>query len=87
MKASRRERPIGLSNGPGRQRGPRRFLALDVFRGLAAFGVALFHFRWIDPALQRSTIIDGLDMLVDFFFVLSGFVLTHAYFGKDGSMM
>jgi len=64
----------------------RRYVALDAFRGLAAFGVALFHFRWIDPALQQSTIVGGLDMLVDFFFVLSGFVLTHAYFGRDDSM-
>ena len=77
---------MGASYELGPQRGQRRYVALDAFRGLAAFGVALFHFRWIDPALQQSTIVGGLDMLVDFFFVLSGFVLTHAYFGRDDSM-
>src|SRR5436190_5699059 len=78
---------MGMSNELGRWRGQRRYHALDAFRGLAAFGVALFHFRWIDPALQQSTVIGGLAMLVDFFFALSGFVVTHAYFGQDHSMM
>ena len=66
-------------------RGSERFLALDAFRGIAAFGVALFHFRWTDPVLQTSSVASGLVMLVDFFFVLSGFVLTHAFFQRDGS--
>ena len=54
----------------------RRYLALDGMRGLAAFAVVLYHagratgLRWLAP--------QG-DLAVDFFFVLSGFVLAHAY--------
>jgi peptidoglycan/LPS O-acetylase OafA/YrhL len=70
-----------------RESGQERFLALDAFRGVAAFGVALFHFRWTDTALQASPVVSGLVMLVDFFFVLSGFVLAHAYFGQGGSII
>lgn len=48
-----------------------RFLWLDLFRGLAALGVLSFH------VVVRTdyTQLDGLYVLVDFFFVLSGFVM------------
>ena len=75
-----------MSEAAGTEQRQVRYLGLDAFRGAAAFGVALFHFRWTDPALQASTVVAGLVMLVDFFFVLSGFVLAHAYFGRDGSV-
>ncbi len=48
-----------------------RFVALDGLRGLAAIGVALFHF---DPSIMP-----GGYLAVDFFFGLSGFVLQKSY--------
>ncbi|MGH1461766.1 MAG: acyltransferase family protein [Neptuniibacter sp.] len=50
-----------------------RFDSLDSLRGLAALAVALFHFSsgWAGY------------LAVDFFLVLSGFVLSHGYLYKD----
>lgn len=55
-----------------------RFKSLDGWRGLAALFVALYHLPFINhiydlPFLRNSF------LFVDFFFVLSGFVITHAY--------
>lgn len=55
-----------------------RFPVLDGWRGLCALFVALFHFN----ALGHFYVIPfvrGSYLFVDFFFVLSGFVITHAY--------
>jgi peptidoglycan/LPS O-acetylase OafA/YrhL len=55
-----------------------RFEVLDSWRGLCALLVALFHF----PAtgwLVENDFIRGSYLFVDFFFVLSGFVIAHAY--------
>jgi peptidoglycan/LPS O-acetylase OafA/YrhL len=58
-----------------------RFAELDGLRGIAALGVAIYHFGMavgrIWPALLDPLYERGL-YLVDLFFVLSGFVLTHA---------
>jgi peptidoglycan/LPS O-acetylase OafA/YrhL len=47
-----------------------RFVLLDGLRGLAAIGVVLTH-----VASRQFPFLSGLYLLVDFFFVLSGFVL------------
>lgn len=55
-----------------------RFGVLDSWRGICALLVALFHF----PAagwLATNGFIRGSYLFVDFFFVLSGFVIAHAY--------
>lgn len=57
----------------------RRYYALDAFRGLAAVMVALFHFK-LDNPVTDSTLVNQAWLFVDFFFVLSGFVLAHTYF-------
>jgi peptidoglycan/LPS O-acetylase OafA/YrhL len=60
---------------------PRRFMALDGWRGIAAPLIAMFHFH-IDSPISTSLFVRHSWMLVDFFFVLSGFVITHAYAGR-----
>jgi peptidoglycan/LPS O-acetylase OafA/YrhL len=56
-----------------------RFYALDSFRGLAALIVALGHAELAGIYLPLTVI------AVDFFFVLSGFVLAHRYFYANWS--
>lgn len=52
------------------------FLALDGLRGIAALAVVLFHRRWW---VQDGLHLDHAYLAVDFFFLLSGFVIAHAY--------
>ena len=51
--------------------GTSRLVCLDGLRGVAAFCVAVFH--------QNHTLLPGGNLAVDFFFVLSGFVLQRSY--------
>lgn len=57
----------------------KRYYVLDAFRGLAALMVALFHFK-LDNPVTDSVLVNQAWLFVDFFFVLSGFVLAHTYF-------
>lgn len=52
---------------------PHRFLPLDGLRGVAALGVVAFHVTV--SATQSYQLLASFYLLVDFFFVLSGFVL------------
>ena len=52
-----------------------RFVYLDFFRFVFALLVALLHF-------QGAVYFAKSYLAVDFFFILSGFVLTHAYLAK-----
>ncbi|MDB5593926.1 MAG: acyltransferase [Hyphomicrobiales bacterium] len=65
-----------------------RFSVLDSWRGLAALMVALSRFP-TDGRLFTSPLVVNSYLFVDFFFVLSGFVIAHAYFGGivDGSSL
>jgi len=58
-----------------------RFVALDSLRGVCALIVALFHFP-IAGFLQSATIVSNGYLFVDFFFVLSGFVIATVYEGR-----
>ena len=58
--------------------GPERFLVLDGLRGIAAFAVILDHV----PSGQLGALVPNRTLSVDFFFILSGFVLAHAYGAK-----
>jgi peptidoglycan/LPS O-acetylase OafA/YrhL len=51
------------------------FYALDALRGVAAFAVAISHFT---TGTQYALFRYG-SIAVDFFFILSGFVVTHSY--------
>ncbi len=54
-----------------------RFDSLDSLRGVAALGVAYGHF-W-GPHILDKTRYFSFYLLVDLFFILSGFVLAHRY--------
>lgn len=58
-----------------------RFTALDSWRGICALIVALFHFPLTGKVNELPLIAHGW-LFVDFFFVLSGFVLSRAYEDK-----
>jgi peptidoglycan/LPS O-acetylase OafA/YrhL len=63
-----------------------RFSVLDSLRGMAAMLVALYHVEILGEIyaghLQGVSIINNAYLFVDFFFVLSGFVIAHAYQGR-----
>ena len=63
-----------------------KFLSLEAFRGLAAVMIVLYHSRFYStddyvPFVKHSHI------FVDFFFILSGFVMAYSYLGRIGSNM
>jgi peptidoglycan/LPS O-acetylase OafA/YrhL len=60
---------------------PRYHFSLDGWRGIAAILVVLHHFPSISP-LYSSTFIRNSWLFVDFFFVLSGFVIAANYADK-----
>lgn len=57
---------------------PDRFLALDSWRGLCALLVALFHFPILGE-IRSIGLVSHAYLFVDFFFVLSGFVIGRRY--------
>lgn len=56
----------------------KRFEALDSFRGLSAIFVVIFHMHFLN-SLTEINFFQNSAYFVDFFFLLSGFVLTHTY--------
>ncbi|SFD12452.1 acyltransferase family protein [Spirosoma endophyticum] len=57
-----------------------RFEVLDIFRGIFASMVVLFHLStFSDTPILNNEFIYNSDMFVDFFFVLSGFVIAYNY--------
>ncbi|MFG1412844.1 acyltransferase [Xanthobacter sp. VTT E-85241] len=62
-----------------------RFKALDAWRGICALLVVLFHFCFVFRSpLMGTPIVTNAFLFVDFFFVLSGFVVCHAYRDRLG---
>ncbi len=63
----------------------KRYVVIDVFRGLFSILVVLFHMSvYSDTPILNNKFISNSDLFVDFFFVLSGFVIAHNYSFLDG---
>ncbi|MDG4894303.1 acyltransferase [Mesorhizobium sp. WSM4976] len=60
------------------------YLNLDAIRGVAAVSVMLYHFS---PFLADGKVLPSSYLAVDLFFLLSGFVIAHAYDRKIESGM
>ncbi len=72
---------IGMARAAVEQRSAREirsFQTLDGLRGVAAIGVAIGHGRFL-AGPQPMAAFSECYLAVDFFFVLSGFILAHAY--------
>jgi peptidoglycan/LPS O-acetylase OafA/YrhL len=54
----------------------RTFLTLHALRGVAAISIVLYHLRIWFPG---TALLNNAYLAVDFFFMLSGFVVAHAY--------
>lgn len=66
---------------------PERFEALDAWRGLCAIMVVVYHYAYfVRLDVLQSHLIANAYLFVDFFFVLSGFVVCHAYAGRLGGL-
>ncbi|QLG89236.1 acyltransferase [Chitinibacter bivalviorum] len=65
-----------------------RFLVLDSFRGLCAVSVVLFHLH-LAQSIAQWPFFRSAGVLVEFFFVLSGFVMAHRYLHRpmDGAAL
>ncbi len=60
------------------ERAQMRFDVLDALRGICALLVALFHFS-SNGYIAQTPIVQNGWLFVDYFFVLSGFVIAHSY--------
>ncbi|TIW52974.1 MAG: acyltransferase, partial [Mesorhizobium sp.] len=60
------------------------YLNLDALRGVAAISVMLYHFS---PFIADGKVLPSSYLAVDLFFLLSGFVIAHAYDRKIESGM
>ena len=63
-----------------------RYEILDGLRGVAAVLVVLFHLLETYSGGQAHQIINHGYLAVDFFFVLSGFVIGYAYDDRCGKV-
>jgi len=61
------------------------FHVLDGWRGIAALLVAIFHLN-VFSAIYSLDFVRNAYLFVDFFFVLSGFVITHSYADRLGTL-
>ncbi|WP_374412442.1 acyltransferase family protein [Novosphingobium colocasiae] len=82
-----------MSTEPGAGAGRERYIALDAIRGAAALAVLFYHLRNLKP--DGITQPDGAEgamfasgyLAVDLFFVMSGFVIAHAYGHRLGAAL
>lgn len=63
-----------------------RYEILDGLRGVASILVMFFHFSMAYNFSRTETPLGHISMAVDFFFLLSGYVIGYAYDDRWGSM-
>lgn len=63
-----------------------KLLYLESLRGLAALIVAIFHAQFLQGSFVTESFIRYGFLMVDFFFVLSGFVIAYSYYDKIHSL-
>ena len=63
-----------------------RFGALESLRGVAALCVVLYHLDWVNSVTGLNFFRNSF-LMVDFFFVLSGFVIYHSYSTRIESLV
>jgi peptidoglycan/LPS O-acetylase OafA/YrhL len=68
-----------MNENPGRLQSKPRYEILDGLRGVAAVMVVVFHIFEAHAASPLSQVINHGYLAVDFFFLLSGFVIGYAY--------
>lgn len=61
--------------------GKQKFLELEAVRGIAALFVALYHFP-TTSFIYENDFVKNADLMVDLFFVISGFVISYNYFDR-----
>jgi len=66
--------------------GAKRFIVLDSWRGVCSLLVAIHHFFLSTINNYDTKIVSSFSLFVDFFFVLSGFVIASRYRGDIGSL-
>ena len=73
----------GVRSTPNSRKTRRQYIALNGLRGVSTLIITLFHvpFAW---SLSGAILFDHAFHLVDFFFVLSGFVMTHGFEARIG---
>ncbi len=66
-----------------------RFEVLDIFRGIFSSLVVFFHMStFTDTPVIHNNFVLNADLFVDFFFVLSGFVIAYSYqFMSNGEQL
>ena len=81
---------VDCESGLSRNREPTRLHELDSLRALAAIGVVASHYASIFRAAPLPWLLTPFyqngELLVDFFFVLSGFVLARTYWNDRRSV-
>lgn len=55
--------------------------ALETFRGIFALTIVLHHLK-VNTFIYESNYVQNGGLVVDFFFVLSGFIIAYNYSGK-----
>ncbi len=81
LAARQHEREIILPGDASTANRPREaphFVALDSVRGVAALCVVFYHMAWTSP-IEPLHFVRNSYLMVDLFFVLSGFVIFYAY--------
>ena len=75
------EKKLKIYNKPDMYQSPKKVEELESIRGIAAFLVVFFHIPKWNPVLDTS-FINNSYLMVDLFFVISGFVICGAYSTK-----